>query len=350
MKLPDHKIQRQAVVIGGGMAGLLAARVLCDYFTHVSLIERDIYPADPVFRSGVPQGRHGHVVLVRGQELLETFFPGFRTRILEQGAVLGDLLADNAIRYPSGWLPRVTSSFSAYACTRTLLEWQIRQDLLRTTDIQVIEGYEVTALHSRKKNRAIAGVEVRRRYTTKNDQDTTIKDIAADLVVDASGRDSRIMQWLETLGYESPRETIVNGFVNYTSRFYAPPPNREQTWQSMIIATDVPKTLRGGGILTVEGGRWLVMLIGRGKEYPPTDEDGFLAFARGMTDPALYEALQDAQPLSPAYGYRKNESRLRHFERLLRYPEGLLVVGDAVCAKQSNNVRADKAASVRPWA
>jgi len=173
---------------------------------------------------------------------------------------------------------------------------------------------------------------MRRRYRDGQRQESAVQELAADLVVDASGRDSQIMHWLETLGYELPRETIVNGFVNYASRFYAPPPNREWTWQSMIMATDVPKTPRGGGILAVEGGRWLVMLIGRGKEYPPTDEEGFLAFARGMTDPALYEALKDAQPLSPAYGYRKNESRLRHFESLQRQPESLLVVGDAVCA------------------
>src|SRR5215472_6879172 len=98
--------ERRAVVIGGGIAGLLAARVLSDYFTRVSLIERDTYPPEPVFRPGVPQGRHGHILLMRGQQLLEAFFPGFGKRILEQGAVVGDPLADYVIRHPSGWLPR----------------------------------------------------------------------------------------------------------------------------------------------------------------------------------------------------------------------------------------------------
>jgi 2-polyprenyl-6-methoxyphenol hydroxylase-like FAD-dependent oxidoreductase len=214
-----------------------------------------------------------------------------------------------------------------------LLEWQARQDLLHTTDVQIIEGHEVTALHIQRKSGAIAGVEIRKRGGDGGQaQEGAIQELAADLVIDASGRDSQIIHWLEVLGYERPKETIVNGFVGYASRFYTPPPDRERTWQSMIIISDVPKTLRSGAILAVEGGRWLVMMIGGGKDYPPTDEEGFLAFARGMTDSALYEALKDAQPLSPAHGYRKTENRLRHFEGLQRLPEGLLVLGDAVCA------------------
>lgn len=96
---------RHAIVIGGGMAGLLSAHVVSQYFEHVSLIERDHYPEGPVFRAGVPQGRHVHVLLVRGQHILETFFPGLKDKLVAQGAVEGDFTADYGYYFPSGWYP-----------------------------------------------------------------------------------------------------------------------------------------------------------------------------------------------------------------------------------------------------
>jgi 2-polyprenyl-6-methoxyphenol hydroxylase-like FAD-dependent oxidoreductase len=330
MSLATHKIERHAVVIGGGMAGMLAARVLSDRFTQVSLIERDTYPAEPVSRSGVPQGRHVHFLLVRGRYILDELFPGISERLQKQGAIPCDALADFAIRYPTGWIPRAASPLQSYICTRSLLEWQVRQDLLSATDVQVIEGHEVTALHV--KNGAVVGVKMRKRGREATLEEHAVLDLAADLVIDTSGRDSRIMQWLEELGYPQPKETVLNPFLGYSSRFYKPTPDSQRTWKGMIMATDAPKMLRGGVLQMVEGERWMVVLAGIGKDYPPTDPDGFLEFARGMLDPAFYEILKDAEPLSPIHGYRKAENRWRHFEQLKQQPEGLLVMGDAVCS------------------
>src|SRR5205807_7188945 len=140
----------------------------------------------------------------------------------------------------------------------------------------------------------------------------------ADLVVDASGRDSPISNWLESLGYPRPPETVVNPFLGYASRLYTPPSDPQRTWKGLVIQPDPPNHLRNGVIWPVEGGNWLVGLGGTGKDYPPTDEDGFLAFAQGLPDPLLFEALKDAQPHSPIYGYRRTENRWRHLERLSR--------------------------------
>jgi hypothetical protein len=68
-----------------------------------------------------------------------------------------------------------------------------------------------------------------------------------------------------------------------------------------------------------------------GGDYPPTDEEGFLAFARSLPGQRFYEAIKEAEPLTKPYGYRRNENRLRHYDRLPRYLEGFLVCGDAVC-------------------
>lgn len=313
------------------MAGLLAARVLSASFSRVSLIERDTYPAQPEPRPGVPQGRHVHFLLARGKQILEELFPGFSQRLEEQGAILGDQSADFLTRYPDGWLPRVKSSMIVYACTRPLLEWQVRQDLLRLPNVQIVEGHEATGLHH--KNGAVIGVKMRKRLGQATLDESAASDLFADLVVEAGGRNSRIVSWLEEMGYPSPPETVYHPYLGYASRLYRPTPDPERDWKGIVMAFDAPrKNLRGGVILSVEGDRWIVVLSGMGRDYPPTDPEAFLEYARGLIDPIIYETLKDAEPLSPIYGFRKDENRWRHFERLKKYPERLLILGDAACS------------------
>ena len=90
----------RAIVIGGSMAGLLAARVLTDRFAEVVIVDRDTFPADATFRKGVPQSRHLHVLLARGAHILEELLPGFRADLAAEGAV--------SIRWPADvgcWVP-----------------------------------------------------------------------------------------------------------------------------------------------------------------------------------------------------------------------------------------------------
>ncbi|MBV9126363.1 MAG: hypothetical protein JO112_23690, partial [Planctomycetes bacterium] len=156
--------------------------------------------------------------------------------------------------------------------------------------------------------------------------------LEADLVVDASGRGSRAPQWLKALGYTPPEDTVVNAFLGYASRVYQSPPNPPAEWKTLYLQSKPPVGKRTGLIAPVEGGRWMVTLSGRGGDYPPTDEAGFLDFARSLPSSMLYEAIRQAEPLSPIAGYRATENRLRHFERLARWPEGFVVLGDAACA------------------
>lgn len=320
-----------AIVIGGGMAGLLTAHILTYHFERVSLIERDHYPEEPIFRAGAPQGRHVHVLLVRGQQILEEFFPGIKDKLVAQGAIEGDFTADYAFRFPSGWATRTPSRLKGYACTRPLLEWQVHQEVVARKRVQVIEMQEVVNLTASSDGRVVTGVQMRARNSTAP-AEREISALAADLVVDASGRDSQASRWFESLGYPPPPETVVNPFFGYASRLYIPPSDSRRTWKGLVIHAAPPKNLRGGVIWPVEGGKWLVVLGGTGKDYPPTDEDGFLEFTKSMPDPLFYETLKDAQPHSQIYGYRRTENRLRHFERLTRLPEGFVVLGDAVCA------------------
>jgi len=155
-------------------------------------------------------------------------------------------------------------------------------------------------------------------------------EIAADLVLDASGRGSKAPQWLDGLGYTPPQETVVNAFPGYVTRIYRRPNGYRGGWKTLNIIPTPPDSPRGGVIIPLEGGRWQVALVGLGRDYPPTDEEGFLAFARSLPSPRLYEAIKNAEPLTPPYGYRRNENRLRHYERLPGYLEGFVALGDAV--------------------
>jgi 2-polyprenyl-6-methoxyphenol hydroxylase-like FAD-dependent oxidoreductase len=113
---------------------------------------------------------------------------------------------------------------------------------------------------------------------------------------------------------------------------YRPPAEFASDWKGLYIQQAPPGDPRGGLVFPVEGGRWLVTLVGGDGDYPPTDEAGFLVFARGLRSPALYEAIAGAEPLTPISGHRATENRLRHYERLARFPDGVVALGDAVCA------------------
>jgi 2-polyprenyl-6-methoxyphenol hydroxylase-like FAD-dependent oxidoreductase len=156
--------------------------------------------------------------------------------------------------------------------------------------------------------------------------------LPADLVVDASGRGSHAPQWLRALGYDAPEETVVNAGLAYASRVYRVPSGRRFPWQALYLQSRAPGERRGGLVLPIEGGRWVVTLTGLGGEHPPTDDAGFLEYARGLRSPHLYEAIRGAEPLSPISGHRSTANRLRHFERLARWPERFVVLGDAACA------------------
>jgi len=318
-----------AIVIGGSIAGLTAARVLTDYFARVTIIERDRLPTTPRFRRGVPQARHVHVLRLRGQQILEQQFPGLVNELLANGATLVNTGNQAEFFLFGHWRgPRYRSAINSVACSRPLLEAAIARRLAAYPNVNIIQGYDVVGLTVSARGERVAGVRLRRRGLAKAG-DTQLR---ADLVVDAGGRGSKAPQWLAHLGYAPPQETVVNAFAGYSTRMYRRPAHFRAEWKTLYIIPTPPDSPRGGVIVPVEGNRWMVTLVGVGQNTPPTDEMGFLAFARSLPSQRLYQAIREAEPLTKPYGFRRNENRLRHFDSLPRYLEGFLVVGDGVCA------------------
>ncbi|MBD2568340.1 FAD-dependent oxidoreductase [Anabaena lutea] len=317
--------EKTAVVMGGSIAGMLTAQVLTKHFDRVIIVERDLLKEaaeQTEQRPGVPQSFHAHALLMRGQQILEYLFPGIVTELADSDASVINWTADCLWLSIRGWVPRFDSQLITRTCSRNLLEWTIRKRLTANERVEWRSATQVTGLLTNQVS--VTGVRIR----TANEPEV---EIFADVVVDATGRNSRTPHWLQAMGYEPPQETVVNSFLGYASRWYEIPADLQKDWNAVYITTQAPGT-RGGVIYQVEGNRWIITLVGVGRDYPPTDEAGFLEFARSLRSPIIYETIKKIQPLSPIYAYKRTENCLHHYEKLSRFPENFLVVGDAVCS------------------
>ena len=317
---------KTALVIGASMAGLLAARILTGHFERVLVIDRDTLPDGPDVRGGVPQGKHVHALLSAGQDLLESLFPGLSNELTQSGSPRMTWCRDTCYFTPGGWIKRFDSRIRTNVITRPDLEFRIRRRVAADSRVTFLTGREVQGLTTTPDKSAVTGVEVSVRGTD------AVEHHAADLVIDASGRGSKAPAWLEALGYPAPAETAVNSNVGYATRIYEKPA-QEPDWKILFInARSAENNPRGGAIFDIGGGRWQVSLGGMNEVYPPTDEEGFIAFARLLPSPTLAEAIQSATPITPIVGYRIPGSRQRHYEKLARRPEHFILMGDSVCS------------------
>ncbi len=266
-----------AVVIGAGAGGLLAGRVLADYFERVTLVERDLFPLGvsgintPAFRKGVPQGRHLHSLAARGGEILEQYFPGLDAELAAAGCPVLDQAQDTITDTPAGRLPRFRSGVTMRAVSRHRLRDRANVCFLVNREVVgLVPGANGSVQGVRARNRSVS-----HRHGFAGAEET----LAADLVVDTSGQGSRAPRWLEALGYEAPEEEVVDAKLGYATRWFRVPENFSGNWEGLTILPGWPDNPRAGTLRRVEGGVWTAVLIGLGGEHPPTDEEGFLEFA-----------------------------------------------------------------------
>ncbi|MEM7114025.1 MAG: FAD-dependent monooxygenase [Chloroflexota bacterium] len=313
--------QSKAIIIGSSLAGLWTARVLADHFDQVTVFERDELPNGIASRAGVPQDKHVHVLLERGAQIMTELFPGIGEELEAAGANRIDLTNSARVKVRGRWLPRFESGIITYACSRLLLEATLRQRVAAIPNVSLCGGAQVAGLIV--EGGIAAGVKVR----WKNGRSATIE--TADFIVDASGRTSKLPDWLAACGYEKPKETVISVRLGYAGRRYKIPAS-PPSWETLAVAVEPPHKSQAGLIYGEEDGIWMVMLAGLLGDYPPTDEAGFLTFAQKV-DPEFHAAIVNAQPISKIIGYRRTENRMRHYEKLTRWPERLVALGDSVC-------------------
>jgi 2-polyprenyl-6-methoxyphenol hydroxylase-like FAD-dependent oxidoreductase len=210
-----------AVVLGGSLAGLLAARILSDHFERVTLIERDPYTDSAEPRRGMPQANHVHGLLVRGRQILEELFPGVQDEMIAAGAPVVDMAHEIAWFTRAGWGVRLSSEFRVLSFTRPLLDLQVRRRLNQNPRVEILDNTDVLRLIPGTSENEIAGVLICPRSSESDRR--VAKELRADLVVDATGRASRAPRWLSDLGYTAPDEMVVNAHLGYASRLYRIP-------------------------------------------------------------------------------------------------------------------------------
>lgn len=323
------------VVVGASVAGLFAAAAAAGRGNSVTVLERDALPDVPPFdgshgekpqgekpqggeprpRAGVPQGKQPHVFLFRGLLALEELLPGARQEMLDRGAVpfdTGDLpwLAEQ------GWLPNGQPAFEVLSATRPLFEDVVRRRVAGLSGVRIRPHSKVTGLRRGD-----------RRWDVALADGSTVP---ADLVIDASGRSSRLPIWLADLGVGAAAVSQIDSGVGYATRMYADTPFAAGA--AGVVIQQTPTTLTGGLALPVEGDRWQVTAVGCAGKRPPRDAAGFVSFLERLPDPALAELARRAEPISDVAVHRQTGNYRHHYERVRNWPDGLLVVGDALCA------------------
>lgn len=311
---------KHAIVIGGSIAGLCAARVLSDFYEHVTIFERDELPDGPANRAAVPQGRHVHLLMARGAAEFESHFPGLLDDMVAAGVPIlenrPDCIHFGAAGHVLGTQHTLQDEFTAYVPSRPQLEFQIRRRVDAIPNVEIVRRLVSEPTFDARAQR-VTGVVL--------DDDEAV---SADLVVDATGRGTRLPVWLEQWGFERPREDTVDVGIGYASQRVQVPDGLLA--EKVVVAGASDDLPLGVGMLFYEDGLWNVTTFGVGKVDPPKDFDGMCALADDILPAHVAGALRAGKPVGEMAFHKYPTSRWRRFDKLDRFPSGIVPFGDAV--------------------
>ncbi|MEU4727391.1 FAD-dependent oxidoreductase [Streptomyces sp. NPDC023588] len=313
---------RHAVVIGGSLAGLLAAAVLAEH-TTVTIIDADPLPEGPAPRRGLPQARHTHLLWSGGARAIEQILPGITEDWTAAGAIRRSLPTDLVTKTAQGWIPRCGEKQFNISCSRDLLDSVVRARVTALEGVSTLQRSRVRGLEGNAAR--VIGVRV----DTPDERDRLV---TADLVVDASGRGSRARAWLQELGVTGIRQAQVDSGLVYATRIFEAPAGAHASGFPIInVQSDprVPVPGQTATIVPIEDGQWQATLSGTRGGQPTGDPDLFIPFAKGVRDPIVGELLEGKKPLTDVAVTQGTANRRVYFEKA-DLPDGFFAVGDSV--------------------
>ncbi len=315
-----RSVGEHAVVIGAGVAGLAAAGVLASHYDRVTVLERDRLPADAVPRPGVPQGEHVHVLLAGGLQALGEIYPGFDHDLEVSGAVPLTLAYDTRgeLHDYLPHEPRRDLGIHSFSLSRPLLETCLRgrAQALPNVGIETKTHVEGLVVDARKGTGVIVRGQGER---------------WADVVIDGSGRGQPTLELIEALGLSAPPTTLVGTDVHYASAVFDLPNGLEGGWKTINTAPGPKRPARGGLLAAIEDKQFMISLGGTSHDLAPSDPEGFVEWARGLTTDSIYKALCSGRITRKVRRYNFKGSYRRHFDRMPSFPAGLVPMGDSLC-------------------
>ncbi|PEJ80510.1 FAD-dependent oxidoreductase [Bacillus wiedmannii] len=314
----------KAIVIGGSIAGKLAAKALSSTFKEVIIIEAGERWDGKSSRKRVPQSNHPHVLLKGGEKAIEELFPTITNELIETGSIVNNFTRDIKWHQLGLWKQQFIGKVHMIQQSRFLLEWHIQKRIDDISNVTTKYGTSVEGLLIDGKRNKVCGVKAKCLETG------TQEEIQADIVVDASGFGSKSIAWLREYNIEVQEEKARIDLF-YATRMFKLKGNEKLDCCNMLMSPSFPDNPYGVLIQTIEDNRYFVTFSGYANEKAPQTDDEFYDFAENLSISNVTDFLNKAEAISNIKTYKIPYQVRRRFDLVNHLPEGLLVVGDAHC-------------------